>query len=332
MMIWILLSFYFQYRAITENRNSLLLLIAGGVSLFLASLTKGVPGLFPIVVVPVYWLCTKKIKLTQAILWTSIVMIVPGFIYAVIILLNNSAAESLSIYFFERLLGRVTDVPVVDKRFYILYRLFMDILPLILLSGLIILFSYKYYGIKPGKAEKEKAAFLFLTGLAGSIPLMLTLVQKAFYYVPTIPFFALSAAVVSYKSLNVLLEKLLESSKRYKALLVTGVLLIVIGLFFTVKSIGGYSREKSILQDIEEIGRFIPEKSLVSYDSVSMQPRWSIRLYFERNEDVYFNNDCRHEFFINLKGVEPDSLLHFYRRIKTDTKVLDLYKKFYLTE
>ena len=141
MGIFTLLSVYFSLKGLYSNRNIYINLILSGTFVFLASFSKGIPGLFPIAVVGLYWLIKRNISFYKMCLYTLILILIPVIIYS-LLLTNNDAYESLSFYVTERLLNRIESTPTVDNRFYIVYRLFMELL-IVLAITFIMLIVYK---------------------------------------------------------------------------------------------------------------------------------------------------------------------------------------------
>ena len=329
MSIFILASSLSGLKAIDEKNLSLkyIYLILTGIFIFLASFTKGLPGFFPLALFLLYYITVRDISLKKTIWFTAIIFLVVFILYS-LLLIDDTARESLIIYVKNRLLTRISTKPTVDSRFYILYRLFMDILPLIIVTFIIGIFNKKKKFYKDKKVIRF-AAFLFLFGLAGSTSLMLTKVQKAFYYSPTIPFFALSFSILLHKPILFYSERLKNNLNIYYSILAISFVFLVTGIVLSIASIGRYSREKDEQLDVKTIGNIIPENTFVSIDSTtSLRTRWSIRYYFERKEKIFFDYTEGKDYLIVLQGTKTSLIEKYnYKKLNLDTRTLDLYKK-----
>ena len=97
MGIFTLASVYFSLKAIHVKINTYLNLILSGVSIFLASMCKGVPGLFPLGVVGLYWLLNRDFSFAKMLFYTLLIVAIPVIIYGCL-MLNKDAHDSLLFY------------------------------------------------------------------------------------------------------------------------------------------------------------------------------------------------------------------------------------------
>jgi hypothetical protein len=191
MGIFVLLSVLFYLKAV--NANSTIFLIFSGLFIFLATFSKGIPGFFPIVLPIIYWASIQQIKLKTVIFQTFLLIAIPVSIYALLICFPE-ARLSLSNYLIKRVLHRIEDNPTVDSQFYILGRLFLELLiPVSITLIIYFVFRRKLFF---DKAKISFAVFFILVGFSGALPLLLTKVQKGFYFVPSLPFFAIGFALL----------------------------------------------------------------------------------------------------------------------------------------
>ncbi len=325
MVVFILLAVYFQLKTIHAEKKNGYWLVLAGVSIFLASLTKGVPGLFPCGFFVLYWLITRKISFKQALWQTSIVVLVPALIY-VIILQFNAASESLGNYFFERLIGRVNDTPTVNSRMSILVKLFNDLLPMLLLFALWwIIAKTKKQNVLLPSAKVRLGAFMMSLGLLGSLPLMATKVQKAFYYTPAIPFFAIGIGILLAPGILRWISRLNSKTNGYRAALIISALPVISGLALSVNSIGKYSREETWIKDIDKIGAKLEEGTNVSA-SEFLSRKWSVRFYLDRYERIYINDKQQQDFLISTEKSMNEEFSE-YKLLDLNTEIMFLYQR-----
>ena len=327
MGIFILLSVFYSLRVLIHQKKPVTNLMLAGFFIFLATLCKGVPGFFPLGIFFLFLIThPRNFTFGKMLKYTSITFAVPLIIYA-FLMLWPEARESLSFYVNERLIGRVATTPTVDNRFDTLIRLFMELLPVIILVFLLVgMLALKRIPLKINSAIRKQAVFLFLLGLSGSLPIMLTMVQKAFYFTPSLPFFALSFALLIAPPLHQFLAKLTSRKSFYYPALVISILLLAGVLIFSGMQIGKTSRNADLLHDVYTVGKIVPPNSIINIDA-SMWNEWDLQCYFIRY--FYISVDPTtpgHEFIILNKTLHMDSIKG-YRMMDVGLRKYQLFRK-----
>lgn len=324
MTIFVLLSALYAYKSCAAEHNKYGYLLLSGFCIFLASLTKGLPGLFTLTLPFIYWLTRGKISFTRAFGATLILLGVPLLLYGILMLCPVSK-ESLSIYFTKRVLGRIQNEPVVSDRLSILGQLFMNILPQL---GLIIIVLF-IARIKKAKQEVSfnKTAFFFIVvGLAGTLPLMVTLVQKNFYMTPALPFFAIGLSMLIAPYATILVAKVSGSRNGYKSLLITGVVILLFSLGFTASQIGKTSRNKELLHDVYAIGKIVPEYSVVSIpNNPDVWNQWDLQCYLIRYFNISIDPNALHPFYMD--NIHHHQLPPAQYKLVAHLQQYDLYER-----
>ena len=131
--IFSLLAIITSYKNIQLEKLQWYNWILPGVFIFLASFSKGLPGLFPLTFPFIYWVIYKQISFKQTLIYSTVLLAVPALIYF-LFYLHPTSHESLRIYVVERLLRRVSDMPTTDSRWETPWRLFQELIPLMGLS------------------------------------------------------------------------------------------------------------------------------------------------------------------------------------------------------
>ncbi len=326
MGIFTLLSVYFSLRALYSCRKIYFYLILSGIFIFLASFSKGIPGLFPIGVIGIYWIISRDIPLSKMLIYTIILIVVPSVIY-LFLLINNEAYESLSIYFNHRLLGRIESAPTVDSRSYILLKLFMELLPVLVIT-IIMLTIYKLKLIKQKltKSYIHKIIILILIGSSGSVPLIITLVQKRFYFAHALPFFAIGFALLIAPGLLMLISKINTKSTSFKIFRIVTIIVFVSTLVFSGMQVGKTSRNINELHDVYLIGEIVPHHSTINIDK-SMWNNWNLQCYLIRHFNISVDvSDNYHDFYLTEKKSDATPQEKF-TRVDLETKRFNLYKR-----
>lgn len=311
-------AIFFGLHSLTDKRTWPIYAILTGIFIFLASFTKGVPGLFPIVLSGAAWLAGRKIRFSRALLLTFIYAAVPALIY-LILLQSDPGRDSLTFYFQSRLMSRVSDSPVVTSHFYIAGRLLLELLPGLFILALLLLFSKKKgLQIWIHKERMNTSLMFFILGLAGSLPLMLTLVQRGFYMSIAFPCFALSMASLACPAVLHLQEKIRTGTGTEKFLRYLFSATLTAGIVLTVVMAGRPGKNKDLLSDVYTFGEVLPEYQNISCDSAAYH-FWPFQFYMLRYDNVYLKKSNRSlDYFLVKKGtVPPDSASYGKLELKT---------------
>ena len=144
--------------------------------------------------------------------------------------------------------------------------------------------------------HSKKAITFLMIGLLGVLPLMLTLVQKGFYMVPTLPFIAIGFAILIAPQVNMLLFKL-EQSKFSGALKVVFVMLAITAITLPILNLGKSSRDKEKLEDIHILATAIPAKSVINC-SPELLTDWSLQTYLSRYYFISLDINSSHDLCV----------------------------------
>ncbi len=317
MTVFVLLSVFFYVRY--SSRHHLYLLLLSGLSIFLASFTKGLPGFFTLTMPFLYWLCLRTTSVKKMMTDTFLLIAAPFIIYLILFQIPESS-ESLSIYLFQRVLKRINDVPTVDSRFYILYRLFLELIVPVAISVIVMLaLRIRFTQMK----TKPLSLFFIFLGFAGSMPLLLTKVQKGFYFVPSLPFFAIGFALLIAPRLQHAID---QSSIRFrKYFKYFSILLFISGLTLTMDGIGKTGRDKDLLSDIRLMGNDIPPGEIIQIARNDWN-EWSLQCYLIRYNSISVDTLSNYNYFI-IKKEHDDADHTGYKKIIPEMKVYNLYKR-----
>ncbi len=321
--IFILFAIIFQFKAFQENKNgnALLFIFISGIFIFLASFSKGLPGLFPLVVPFLFLFKNDKVTFKKALLYSVILLAIVAGIYG-IILLNKNARESLYNYFFLRLLKRVNDVPTTTNYLDTLFRLGQESIIQIGIILIVKLSTKKFKLIFPSLNSK---AILFLSiGFMGILPLMLTLVQKGFYMVPALPFIAIGLSIFIANEVYFLACEKLPESKFSNYLKSTFGLIAIVSIILPILNIGKFSRDKEKLRDIHLIGTILPNHAVINC-SKELLSDWSLQTYLSRYYFISLDINAPHSYFL----CDKSEFLSKKEAISKDFELLNLDLKEY---
>lgn len=327
MAFFALAAVYHIFIALDLNENVIWNLVVAGIFIFLSSLTKGAQGLFPIVGAGAFWLVSKKVSFQKIVVYSLILISIPALIYVVLLIADPKAYNSYHIYFNIRYIRAFNGAEsTTDNRFEIIGRLFIELLPIILCSLLMLFFTRKYkQDAEAGQMRYGIILWILLIGLSGTLPLMVTLAQRGFYLVTALPCFAIAISMLLAPRLASLINKINITSKGFRLFVLVSVALLISSIIFAGSRIGKCKRDGDVISDVYEIGTVIPHGEIAAVPT-EMMDEWSIRYYLLRY--FYISMDYKnknHRYFLVWKKLPVNIIPEGYALYPLNTKVLDLY-------
>jgi 4-amino-4-deoxy-L-arabinose transferase-like glycosyltransferase len=325
MAVFAVASVYHLYSALFRNEKVILNLLLAGLFIFLATLTKGIQGAFPLAAPFIYWLVTRNISFKKMMAYSVVLLAVPACIYTILLRTDPAVYTSFDKYFRGRLLETFSNVrPTTDSRFELLYKLFLELLPVLLLSAVILLFTkLSRKSIALTGPYKQAVIWFLLIGLSGTLPLMVTLEQRRFYLVTAIPFYVLALSMLTAPGISHWISRTGTSSRSFKWICASQVVVLLLSVVFTFAELKEPKRDKEILPDIYRIGKLVPAGEIISIP-VDMYNDWNVKAYLMRNFRISLDERNEQKYFLVRKefsGKVPPG----YRPYSVGTGVLDLY-------
>lgn len=300
--------------------------LISGFWMVAAFLSKGLVGLFPLAIPLIYGVVINKTHMSTLFLHTVSLVGAMTLFSLILILLFPEALDQLTCYMNTQVLPSLKNEleVTVESRFSIVYKLLLE---LIFPIFLVLLFLIKYrksrfIHIFP---HWRKALFLLLIGMAASLPIMVSLKQRKFYLLPSIPYYTMAVSAL----LLPFIEKWINnfSSKWVKRLLYfsrIGLILLVIicGWLF-----GGYSRYEDKISDIYTISESVPKQTIVSVP-VSFLGDYSFSAYMNRVGQLSVEGDTDRQYRLTDVSTTQDSFfMKNYTEVPLDLKKYRLYKR-----
>lgn len=327
MGIFTLASVLCSFTACQTEKRAIGYWILSGLFIFLATLSKGFPGFFPLCVPLLFWLTTRNISFKKAITGSLILTAIPLLIYVVLFQVSPSR-ESLSIYLFKRALQRIAEAPTTNNRLQSLENLFMDLIPalgLLFIFGLIAKWKKVKYQFIP---DKKTIVFFMFVGIAGSAPLMLTMVQKAFYLLPSYPFFGIGFGLLIAPFVLQLQSRISLPAKGFRIFTVIGFLLLCSAVGAVAAMKGRDGRDADILHDTRIISKIVPGYATVAVTGNAFYMDWELQCYLMRYYHIScdFKSAIPYEYMILDKNEKPEVDLSPYRKLNQGLERYDLYR------
>jgi 4-amino-4-deoxy-L-arabinose transferase-like glycosyltransferase len=294
-----LASVFFALKGLVCGRFKIICFILSGIFLFSAFLTKGFPGLFPLVTVPLFYLTLKKITLKQLFFYTGIVILTCVFICLCVFYFYPDSMESLKFYLTKRLINRVETTSTINYRLFILRDLVMEFLPSTLICLILWYLSKKKVAAKKIRMEnKQMFFFMLFLGFSASAPIMVTMVQKNFYLVPSIPFFALALAFINSNYITEKMTLITAIPQKSKKLNAASIILFIMVLAFSASQVGSTSRDKELISDVKKIGAYVGTNKKISTDADTYL-NWGFQFYLLRYYNISLDPRTHsHTFFV----------------------------------
>jgi hypothetical protein len=233
-------------------------------------------------------------------------------------ILLPQSVPGLNAYFFDRAIPRISNGVETKNGIHILILLFQQLLAP--LSATILAFM-----ISKRKSIPKHAVFFLLVGLSGSIPIIISQVQKQFYLVPALPFFALGFSYI----LISLFESWLETGKNNLRIIntfkVLSLVVIAITLMLLFENTGKASRDRELLFEVEILNQYLPDQTNI-YATTTVYYNWNMHSYLIRNAEIYPDYKNTHEYMLIDKRYDK-APNESYVRVSTGLQIFDLYKK-----
>jgi len=316
MMIFSTLVVYFILK--NHFSKSFIYLILAGVSLFFAFLSKGLPGLFPLSIP--FWMfvfrLNSNLKLFIINSLTLLIILVLLFLFTFLVFPDSYLF--FQNYWQKQVVGSIQSVETVNTRFFIIIRMFNELIPSFIIGAL---FFIAHPKIK--LTSERKKWFLFFIGLAlsGVLPIMISLKQSGFYIVPTFPFLALAFAVFFHENVTHLIDKLRLKKYYLKALAIASFSIFLLGIALNIFPHQGRDTDK--IHDVKAIVEHVGANQVVSIDS-EIWMDYSLYGYFVRNSSVSLSRETLENYHLILKN-SSSTIPNLYKEVDLELKSYELY-------
>jgi hypothetical protein len=324
MGIFTLTAVIFIYKAVESNKYEFVNLLLSGIFVFLATMSKGVPGFFPIAIPFLYWIIFRKKSFLMVILQTLLIISVPAILYLILFHLPQSQ-ESLSFYLTKRLMGRVNENHTVGNRFYILKRLFDELIPQIVLTLIVILVTKLKKNNIQLFSNLSISVFFFSIGLAATFPMILTLVQRGFYLTPSFPYFAMGFSILFAPYALNFRDAIIAKTREYEIFKILSIVLFFFAIGFSLMQKGKTVRDKDMLHDVHLIGNSIPDKSAITINQ-DLATEDVLGCYFIRYYNISLYNNVPKNYLMIRKTAGTPNPADF-EKLNIQTKLYNVYKQ-----
>lgn len=295
------LSVYMYFKSV-KSKNYLFVIFSG-LSICLGVLCKGPVAFFPYCFPFLLWLITREISFKRMLIDIFSLLIFSLLPIGLAYFFSESAKNGIGNYFSQQVAASLLgERNTVDNRFHLIGVLLNElIIPLVIvcIAGIFLLIKRNQKQlVNKVFARKEFILFLFLA-LAGSLPIMFSMKQRAMYLIPSMPFFAISLAFAIKPFVDFYYEKIKTTSFGFRFFKIF-VAVAFIGLFiFTIRQSGTIARDKEPINIVKTCGKVIPPNTIISTNE-GLREHWTLQAYFSRMLDITMDaGESNHSYFLS---------------------------------
>jgi 4-amino-4-deoxy-L-arabinose transferase-like glycosyltransferase len=328
MTVFVLLAVLLAILSIRSAARIKLLIYGflSGVSIFLAFLTKGPAGMFP-VVIPFIWMFTfRDITFKKAFISTS--AIVSGIVISVLVIVLSSPD---AIAFFDVYLTNQVFNSLVGKRetasshFAVLKRLFFESLAPFSFCIIVYLIKRAKFNLTANK----KLLFFTLSSVSGILPLLISPKQMGWYLFPSLPFYSMALATLFENSVKSNEAYFFKNRKLNTLFYYVSSAILVSAIAWMLTEKGVIRKERDFHKDFSLQKCNIPERIIMSAYPPQLATNWSLVANMQRQFKVSLSDTFGHTYLIStVEYSEADTLKNNYKKIHPPKpSAFILYKK-----
>lgn len=264
------------------------LIVAAGIAVALALLTKGPVGLFPLAAPGLYWLLFRRPSFWVAVL-DSFVFLTVLLLFCLALWSFEASREATQRYLEAQLLPSLAGERGEGSGGWNALRTLLRVnaYPLIITVCLFVA-AYRWGGQQADNALRSmryrRAAYLFVIGCSASLPLLVSPRVSSFYFNPSIAYFSAGLSVLCAPIVFGGLGKLgVLARKRLHA---AAIGLLVISVITVGWSFGRPGRDEQTIQNAENIAAAMCREGASCTDTVlacgGAAEDWALHAYMQR--------------------------------------------------
>lgn len=307
MTVVVLLSSLFIILSIKSNKlpNVILFAALAGISIFCGFLSKGLNGIFPLVLPIIWWLIFRDISIKNLAIITFTILI-SLFLCTFIIIINNPSAVSFfENYLNQQLFRSLKGQRETSSRLLFLKILFFESLVPWIVCTIVYIWKKEKFHFKSNKMF----LFLIFVGLSGSLPLLISPKQMWWYIIPAFPFFIMAYAALFKNSAKRVEQEVQSKTKLKRTILIIASLLILISFITMFLEKGVVRKNKIFCNDFIVQTYHFEERSLITIYPAHLRKNWGLVSALQRYFKVSATTEMNQELLITSTKYEKDSIL-----------------------
>lgn len=321
MTVFVLAAVWLVLRGTTTHHSSFIIHhLLAGLMLALAALTKGPTGLFPLALPLLLWLFGER-KGFGHVAGGTLAM-VAGLVVPLALLwfCVPDAQEFLRKYFENQVIGG--SQVLVTERTYIVKTLFSHTAVVLVVAVAAALFGIldKKAPWRPTGDSWRRFGLMFALALCGTLPMMVSTKQRAFYLLTVFPFVALAVAAL-IEPLVRHLERRVESGKWRTVLSVATMAVLLAAVVANALHYGKPGRDKVLIADMDVIAPVLQEGETVTI-TPDLASANSLHGYWYFYHHVTLDANARHRHLLTTTPLTDSA----YRELPLPTAEYKLYE------
>ena len=314
MLVFVLAAVAFALRGSWWN-------LAAGAMLFLAFMTKGPTGLFPLAMPLLLWLFGRVKGFWRMAGGTALMAAGAAVPMAAMLLLSHEAGQYMHEYLQQQVMHGMQ--ASLSSRGYVVEVLFSRSALALSIVAVAVIASLVGKGQAPAIDAKHwnNAGLMFVLTLCGTLPMMVSTKQYPHYLLTVYPCMALAAAAL-VEPWAVRWQKDIES----RGGVVVAVVFLAAALVLNVLHIGKAGRDKALLHDMDEIMTQVEDGEVVTIPNYLLE-HYNLHGYFYFYHHVSLDYQEPHEYLITDRDTPlPAAWDTLYREVPLPTEQYHIYE------
>jgi uncharacterized membrane protein len=203
------------------------------------------------------------------------------------------------------------------------------LLPSVGIIGILIGYNWKNkHSFLNLNSNLRPAIVFFFLGMAGVLPILITMDQSAHFLLTSFPFFAISFGLAVNPLIETLLERINYNSNGYRFFKIFGVVSLSSGIILSLFFSNDYNRDETKLKDMKAILTQLKENSTINI-LPEMFTDWSLHTYYARYKNISLDRDLNnsHEYLLIRRSLYSDTINKRFERIDLKTEEFELFRK-----
>lgn len=301
------LSLFFYLKSRIHKYVPTIYIFLAGFLLAMGFLTKGFVAFFPWTCPIFFYFFSETNKLKQCIKESVLLILATSIPLIALVILNQQALHCLKNYIHFQVLNSIIHIQSVESRGYILQRCFYELIPALAVCLLLYLIGRQNHFKKTFDWIKAMP-FLFI-GVAGVLPMTISLKQSGFYILPSFPFFAIGLGILVYPLLTDFMSRIKIHKLALKCLIAMSIVLFCSGIYLSISNVNSVSRDVEKLEDIHRIMNYLEDGSTICIPE-RLWPDWSLHGYLMRYKNISLDtssNSNARFYLTTLKQPEKEA-------------------------
>ena len=247
----------------------------------------------------------------------SVLVMTLTFCFGLLFASNAEAVYFFKKYMSQQVLASVTGTrETAASRFDILTAVSRESLVPLLVGGILTATIYRLRKTTIASVHYPLFLSYLCIALAGSLPLLISVKQRRWYALPSLPFYALAIGVV-FNDVALRLESVVSQHKivaRYVMVFASIILLLSVGFMFSEKH--ALRRDKNFHADFSAQPITIEERKIISTYPANLATQWSLVANIQRKFKASLSEHVGYEYLLTTTEYADSAyILSRYTRI-----------------